>query len=183
MSFTLNALFKTSIVYLYLRHFGKSLVFRPIAYGVGSLIVAWAAGVIVAACLQCYPLTAFWDHTVDAQCIDQKTFMVVDQTFCVIINIVILGLAIPMVARRRLSWQDKVGLAVVYAAGILYVSSAAFDKFGKANVFISVAAAGIYHLILMRFANLEELTCKQKPRWLANPRTDSLTLIQTTRPK
>ncbi|KAL1973708.1 hypothetical protein VTN31DRAFT_5268 [Thermomyces dupontii] len=141
VSFTLNALFKTSIVYLYLRHFGQSLVFRPIAFGVGSLIAAWAAGVIVAACLQCYPLTAFWDHSVtDAQCIDQKSFMVVDQAFCVAINLAIMALPIPMLIRRRLSWQDKLGLVVVYAAGIF------------------VCVAGIYHLMLMRSADLEELT-------------------------
>lgn len=132
-------------MYLYLRHFGQSLVFRPIAFGVGSLIAAWAAGVIVAACLQCYPLTAFWDHSVtDAQCIDQKSFMVVDQAFCVAINLAIMALPIPMLIRRRLSWQDKLGLVVVYAAGILYVSHHCQRLNGLRSDFLAVSASQEY---------------------------------------
>lgn len=54
-------------------------------------------------------------------CINGNTYFIVNQTFNVVMDFVILGLPLPIIWGLKRSWQDKVALSFVFALGGLYV--------------------------------------------------------------
>ena len=86
---------------------------------VNYLIAAWAVVIFLLCALQCRPLEAFWDHSIDGHCIDGNLYFIVNQVFYVVMDFVILILPIPMIWGLRRAWQDKLALNAVFAIGVL----------------------------------------------------------------
>lgn len=86
-------------------------------FGLNVLIATWGAGIFLACALQCRPLRAYWDKSIEGHCFDGTTFFIVNQAFNVVMDFVILALPIPMIWGLQRAWQDKLALNGVFALG------------------------------------------------------------------
>ncbi|OBT87326.1 hypothetical protein VE02_03022 [Pseudogymnoascus sp. 03VT05] len=114
--FALCPVLKISIICFYRRIFSGQ-TFHRISALINWLIGLWAAAIFLTCALQCRPLRGYWDKSVPAVCIDGTTYFIVNQTFNVIMDFVILGLPLPIIWRLKRSWQDKLALSCVFALG------------------------------------------------------------------
>ncbi|KFX92796.1 hypothetical protein O988_07117 [Pseudogymnoascus sp. VKM F-3808] len=114
--FALCPAIKISIICFYRRIF-PAPGFHRITYFINWLIGLWAAAIFITCGLQCRPLRGYWDKSVDAKCIDGNTYFIVNQTFNVVMDFVILGLPLPIIWRLKRVWQDKLALSFVFALG------------------------------------------------------------------
>lgn len=120
--FALCPVIKISIICFYRRIF-PGPTFHRISAIINWLIGLWAAAIFLTCALQCRPLRGYWDKSVDAVCIDGTKYFIVNQTFNVLMDFVILGLPLPIIWRLKRSWQDKLALSCVFALGGLCVPS------------------------------------------------------------
>lgn len=79
--------------------------------------VAWGAATFLAAALQCRPLAAFWDQSIDGHCFNGLQYILGVQGVNIALDFAILCLPMPMVWRLHRPWQDKAALSVVFALG------------------------------------------------------------------
>jgi hypothetical protein len=114
--FALTPVIKISIICFYRRLFTTRTFLRA-TFALNCLLAAWAAGIFLACAFQCRPLRAYWDHSVEGHCFDGYKFFIVNQSFNVMMDFVILGLPIPMIWSLHRSWQDRLGLNLVFALG------------------------------------------------------------------
>lgn len=114
--FALCPLIKISIICFYRRVFTIP-IFQRISFGLNCLIGSWGAAIFIACGLQCRPLRAYWDQTVDGKCFDGQLFIIVNQVFNVVMDFVILGLPVPMIWNLQRHWRDKLALNGVFAIG------------------------------------------------------------------
>ncbi|EHA21465.1 hypothetical protein CBS115989_6283 [Aspergillus niger] len=114
--FSLCPLIKVSIVCFYRRIF-TTRTFQWTSFSINTLIILWGLGVFLACALQCRPLRAYWDQSVDGQCIDGYTLIVVNQIFNVFMDFVLLALPIPLIWGLHRAWQDKLAINGVFALG------------------------------------------------------------------
>ncbi|GLA40570.1 hypothetical protein AnigIFM63309_008404 [Aspergillus niger] len=114
--FSLCPLIKVSIVCFYRRIF-TTRTFQWTSFSINTLIILWGLGVFLACALQCRPLRAYWDQSVDGQCIDGYSLIVVNQIFNVVMDFVLLALPIPLIWGLHRAWQDKLAINGVFALG------------------------------------------------------------------
>ncbi|KAH1369513.1 hypothetical protein KXW42_003316 [Aspergillus fumigatus] len=114
--FILCPAIKISIICFYRRLFNTKS-FQLVTFALNILIASWGAGIFLACAVQCRPLRAYWDKSIDGHCFDGNKFFIVNQAFNVIMDFVILALPIPMIWGLQKAWQDKLALNGVFALG------------------------------------------------------------------
>ena len=100
--------------------------FRIAAWILGSILVVWATMTVLMAIFSCRPLTASWNLK---QYLDPKTVCkpkAYDVTniygFCnAVTDAVLIVLPIPLLRKMQITFKRKLGVAMVFATGILYV--------------------------------------------------------------
>ncbi|PYH97830.1 integral membrane protein [Aspergillus ellipticus CBS 707.79] len=107
---------KVSIICFYRRVF-TIRSFQLTSFGINALIILWGVGVFLACALQCRPLKAYWDTSVDGQCLDGYKLIVANQIFNIVMDFVILALPVPLIWGLHKAWQDKLALNGVFALG------------------------------------------------------------------
>ncbi|EKD14281.1 uncharacterized protein L3040_008370 [Drepanopeziza brunnea f. sp. 'multigermtubi'] len=115
--FFLSPTIKISIVCFFQRIFSVSQKFHYVAISVNCLIAVWGAGIVFTCGLQCRPIRAFWDRSIDGNCIPVNTFVITNQVFNVIMDFVLLALPLPLIWNLRRSWQEKLALTGIFALG------------------------------------------------------------------
>ncbi|KAE8382167.1 hypothetical protein BDV26DRAFT_299947 [Aspergillus bertholletiae] len=114
--FVLCPAIKISIICFYRRIFTMK-PFQWVSFALNALIAAWGAGIFLACALQCRPLRAYWDKSIDGHCFDGNLFFIVNQAFNVLMDFIILLLPVPMIWGLQRAWQDKLALNGVFAIG------------------------------------------------------------------
>lgn len=137
--FILCPLIKISIICFYRRIFPMR-TFQWATFGINTLIGLWGTAIFLVCALQCRPLRAYWDKSIDGHCFDSTKFIIVNQVFNVIIDFVILALPIPMIWGLQRAWQDKFALNGVFALGAF------------------VCFASIYRIVVLFWMNPEDMT-------------------------
>lgn len=107
---------KISIICFYRRIFSVPM-FQKITMMLNCLVAAWGTGIFLACALQCRPLKAFWDRSINGHCFNLDTFIIVNQAFNVVVDFVILFLPVPMIWRLHMGARDKIALNGVFALG------------------------------------------------------------------
>ncbi|KAL1999643.1 hypothetical protein VTN02DRAFT_4222 [Thermoascus thermophilus] len=114
--FVLTPTVKISFVCFYRRVFTTSK-FHRVTFALNCLMATWSAGIFLSCALQCRPLRAYWDRSIDGHCFNGDLFIIVNQGFNVAMDFIILLLPIPMIWSLQRSWQDKLALNGVFAVG------------------------------------------------------------------
>ena len=84
-----------------------------------TVIVMWTITFSIATLLQEWPIAAFWDRSIPTRWKIDSTLMYL--WLDIFLNVVTLGLPIPMIRKLRVSSSDKWALAGVFAIGSVVV--------------------------------------------------------------
>ncbi|MCJ1267607.1 hypothetical protein MMC22_007493 [Lobaria immixta] len=107
---------KLSIVLFYRRLF-PTRKFRIITNGIMVAVIAWGLAVFLAAALQCRPLHALWDPSVNGHCFDTLKYILGVQGVNIALDFAILILPMPQVWTLQRPWQDKFAVSIVFLLG------------------------------------------------------------------
>ncbi|KAI1177355.1 hypothetical protein F4777DRAFT_542691 [Nemania sp. FL0916] len=111
------ALLKLSILSLYQKLFKQYRWFYRSTWIVGFLVIAFGLCVILTSNLQCIPLAATWDPTIEATCINLGLSSLITYIANITIEIVILTMPIPAVLKLKVSRRRKWMLILTFATG------------------------------------------------------------------
>ncbi|KAF1994567.1 hypothetical protein P154DRAFT_624650 [Amniculicola lignicola CBS 123094] len=112
-------LIKVSICLFYNRIF-PFRSFHVASWCMVGIIIAWACAAVLYALLSCQPLAMFWNPRIrGGYCVpDQVTAWVVIGAIDVVIDIIMLGLPLPLLWNLNVSLPDKIALTCIFGAGI-----------------------------------------------------------------
>ncbi|KAI8622891.1 hypothetical protein F5Y19DRAFT_460659 [Xylariaceae sp. FL1651] len=111
------ALLKLSILSLYQQLFKQHKLFYRATWIVGFFVASLGIWVILATNLQCIPIAATWDPTIDAYCIRYGLSALLAYIVNIVIDLVILAMPIPCVLKLKLSAHRKRMLMLTFATG------------------------------------------------------------------
>ena len=113
------------LLYLY-RIFWVDKKFRIAAWILGTVVALWATITVFLAMFSCRPITASWNmkQRLDPKTVCNPKSYYVENVygFCnVISDLVLVFLPIPCIYKMQMSLKKKLGVALVFATGLLYV--------------------------------------------------------------
>jgi hypothetical protein len=89
-----------------------------IALGVISIYGLWC---VLSSILNCIPVNAFWDASVQGSCIPRSFLWFFNAAINIVTDLVILIMPIPVLSHLQISWKRRFGLMLLFAVGSLYV--------------------------------------------------------------
>jgi hypothetical protein len=107
---------KISVLVFYRRIF-TTKVFRRCTDGLIVMCILWGTATLLASALQCRPLRAYWDQSVNGHCFDALKFVLGVQGVNIFLDVAILCLPLPMVWGLRRAWQERLALSGVFLLG------------------------------------------------------------------
>lgn len=113
---------KTAIMLDWLRIFvpaGTRNMFFWTCWTVLVTNTVYYISVIVALNLSCVPYQAIWDITMTGKCLDQKALDISSAVMNLLSDFTIIALAQKVIWRLQMSLKKKLGVSLVFAAGIL----------------------------------------------------------------
>ena len=116
MYFVTSCCVKMSIILFYRRVFPVRR-FRLVADVSIGLVIAWGLATVLAAVLQCRPLHALWDKSINGHCDDDLKYVVGVQGANIGLDFLILFLPMPMVWGLHRPRQEKIALFLVFLLG------------------------------------------------------------------
>lgn len=114
-------LVKISILLLYRRLFNNRRFRQCVWFGIGFLAILLVS-TLLATIFTCVPIRGFWDTTVQARCINAITFYWSYTIANVVTDFYLLLVPIPMLWSLKISPRQKIGVALLFMLGCLYVS-------------------------------------------------------------
>ncbi|KAI0449570.1 hypothetical protein F5B21DRAFT_493942 [Xylaria acuta] len=111
------ALLKLSVLAVYRKLFGTSRIFRICTWAVSALVIEWLLQVLLATNLQCIPIAASWDPSLNGNCINYGLEALVAYLINISTDLTILSLPIPIVLKLNASKAQKRRLIISFAAG------------------------------------------------------------------
>ena len=92
---------------------------RRACYILMGVLVATALVTFITNLVQCVPLEFAWnvERVAGAHCLNQQLFWSLISLPNIITDLVMLALPVPVICKIQLSWKDKVGLLLTFAAG------------------------------------------------------------------
>jgi hypothetical protein len=116
---------RLSVVMLYYRTFSVSIRMTFDLKIIGVLSIMWCIQMSFCTILQCVPVEALFepDGSLGMRCIDVHLGFVITETLDCALDIVLLCMPIPLVAKLRLPKGERMAIAVMLTLGGLYVVS------------------------------------------------------------
>lgn len=74
---------------------------------------------IVALNLECIPYQSIWDITITGKCLDQKALDISSAVMNLLSDITVIAVAQKVIWRLQMSLKKKLGVSLIFAAGIL----------------------------------------------------------------
>ncbi len=104
---------------LYLRIFTGIKWFKWSCVFILACVLGFCVATITVTIFQCHPITKAFDQRVEGHCINNGHFWYTNASFNIATDLIILILPMPLVYRLQIPRMQKVGLALVFALGIL----------------------------------------------------------------
>ena len=119
------ALVKCAILLLYRRLFGSNQRFQYVLWAVGAFIIAYSLAEILVVILQCRPVQAAWDMTIESPyCVNIPLGGIIVGAFNAATDVVVLLLPIPMVLRLKMQKKLKAQvIGIFFLGGFVCVGS------------------------------------------------------------
>ena len=114
--------FRLSILHLYIEIFSMPL-FRSFAYG-----IAWVVGLFYIGCMTttlalCRPISHSWNKEISGSCGSIGMAEMIPAAFNMVLDVVIVLLPLPIVWKLQMPKQKKVGVTVIFALGLGWVTN------------------------------------------------------------
>src|SRR6187549_3470197 len=112
------------------------------------IIFSTAYGIVhtAAACLWCVPLEAYWNPSVVGTCINHLAWWYVNETICIVMNVIIFVLPLPVLHNLALDWRRKIILCGIFALGFLYAHMTQLEETLRANTSPSTCSISVNNI-------------------------------------
>ena len=70
---------------------------------------------------ECTPVNKSWNKKTPGHCISTANFFYANAAFNVITDLMVMALPIPVIAKLQISKKQRIGLALIFFVGALYV--------------------------------------------------------------
>jgi hypothetical protein len=107
---------KISLLILFHRVFATA-VFRKATYVIGTIVVLWWVGTILADTLICIPIEHNWNPKIPAHCGSKHLLAILPPIPWIATDLAILLMPMPMVYRLHLPRLQRVGLTALFLLG------------------------------------------------------------------
>lgn len=121
------ALVKLSIICFYMRIFPAQRT-RRLLWATFIFTVLWGIAFIFAAIFQCQPVSYFWtkwDGLHEGSCVDANAIAWSHAAMNIALDLWTLAIPLWELRKLQLHWKKKVGVALMFGVGVLYVPSCA----------------------------------------------------------
>lgn len=113
---------KSAVLVLYIRIFNTVRWISRISYGLIILMFLVYGINIILATVYCLPRNgAPWDATAFARCAEPVVLAIFIGSFTVLADFIIFLLPFPIILKLQMAQGKKVGLAIVFLVGFMYV--------------------------------------------------------------
>ncbi|KAL4803358.1 hypothetical protein BDV18DRAFT_144636 [Aspergillus unguis] len=116
-----TALVKVSVLLFYLRIFPNRLLRLATFVSLG-IIIAWGAVYVFAEIFWCSPVSYFWtqwDREHVGKCFDHDALLLSHAGINMFLDITVVLLPMPVLARLQMSLEKRVGMCVMFATGLV----------------------------------------------------------------
>lgn len=124
------SLIKLSLSLFYLHIFSGPII-RKLLWATVVFNVLYGFTFVIAAIFQCSPIDYYWRRYLDAghgTCVNINIFGWLNAAIGVAIDLWMIGLPLSQVIPLRLHWKKKIGVAIMFLLGTLYVQLSSFDQ-------------------------------------------------------
>ncbi len=111
---------KMAILLLYMRILTRGYV-RKISYAVLAAVVICNIWVLVSLLIQCIPLQAVWDSSVQGWCLPSQDIGLLNSLLHIVTDFAIFALPIPAVLSLKMARNQKISVVALFGVGFLCV--------------------------------------------------------------
>ncbi len=111
---------KMAILLLYMRILTRGYV-RKISYAILATVVICNTWVLVSLLIQCIPLQAIWDPSVQGWCLPNQDIGLLNSILHIITDFAIFALPIPAVLSLKMARNQKISVIALFGVGFLCV--------------------------------------------------------------
>jgi hypothetical protein len=110
-----------SILLFYRRIFGVNPMFKRLSTVVIVLHVLWAIPGFLVETFVCTPVNTMWADplAMPEKCIFYSTYWMTMMVIELLLDVIVLALPIHAIAKLKLSWKKKCGIAAIFMLGAL----------------------------------------------------------------
>ena len=122
--FLVTALVKMSLIAFYLRIFPTRSTQR-LLWGSFVFTAVWGLVYMIGAGVQCRPVSYFWtqwDGLHEGKCLDAHAIAWSNAAINIALDLWIIAVPLWELRSLQLHWKKKIGVALMFSVGILYVS-------------------------------------------------------------
>lgn len=114
--------YRLALLLMYLRIFGVNKPFKYATWAVLFFVTGYLSCNIITLLFGCTPMTKYWKPDEPGHCIILVKADHAYGSMNVVSDLLLFLLPLPMVWKLQLSRKEKLGLALVFMSGILYVA-------------------------------------------------------------
>lgn len=107
---------KMGILLLYLHIFNRRRL-QFVCYAIACVVILNCISSIIAVVLICIPLHAFWDHSLNATCVDTNSLFRWTSFANIMTDVIMLVLPVPTIFKMNSSFGVKLGIFTTLAMG------------------------------------------------------------------
>ncbi|CZT17528.1 uncharacterized protein RCC_03362 [Ramularia collo-cygni] len=109
---------KGSVLLLYHRIFSLNSRTSRWVNIVAAIIIGWCITIEVVTVLQCQPLAAYWDTSIQGKCLNFRKLNLASAIGHIITTVLLISLPQPLIWRLNMSWRKKIAYSSICALGI-----------------------------------------------------------------
>jgi large subunit ribosomal protein L36e len=79
----------------------------------------WYVPVFLVSIFQCVPLAMAWDPTIEGTCVDFPVYILIVGIYNIVSDCVMLLIPIVCIWRLQMTWNEKLGVALLFLIGTL----------------------------------------------------------------
>ena len=142
--------------------FSRIFVSRWFLISVRILIISvilYAITFTLILALQCHPIRAFWDRSLDRNCLNTQAAVYASAAISIFQDILILLLPIPELISLQVSMRKRVNVMVMFSVGLVYVIPCR-TSVSKTNKSSALATSCLRLKYIVAFDDSLDTTCK-----------------------
>ena len=110
---------KLSLLALYHRIFSISRTFARMVYIVATFQIVWCIVQVALRLFQCTPIKAAYNPTIPGKCLNSQVLLACGESTNSFVDFFMIGMAVWMVMKLKMSVTSKVRLSILFAIGAL----------------------------------------------------------------
>jgi hypothetical protein len=120
------------MLFLYLRLFPNTLLRKAVFLSL-AITSLWAIGSFLAQVFSCRPISYYWnqwDGEHEGSCTSHNSLLLAHSIINIFLDILVIALPMPVLVKLHMSIEKRVGMCLIFAVGLVYVSSLLYESQG-----------------------------------------------------